>query len=318
MMGIQPLDAQPATVNTTWTAFNSAGHTVRAGTQVGIRNLVGDLIPFYVQSDVVIPPGQTATAVGGVTLIAVNPGAATTNLGTIGGAVELIDVLDWVSTVVQVAPTSGGSDAETDLQYLGRLREKLQLLSPRPITPADFAALAKSIPGVAYAIPIDGYDASGSGTYNNARTISVALLDANGNTVSTSVKAAVAAYLQSLREVYFLVYAIDPTLVSFDVNFTVKALSGFDLTATAANVEAAIINYLSPINWAGAVPITQTVRYLELAQIINAVPGVDYVQSLTFGAHSSGGTIMGTADILMIGPAPLPTTNSAQVTGTAT
>jgi hypothetical protein len=163
-----------------------------------------------------------------------------------------------------------------------------------------------------------------TGTFGNAREISVAAVDALGNPVSSAVKGNIDALLQSRREVNFIVNVIDPTYTQIDVTYTVKALTGYDATDVQTRVNQALSNYLSPVNWGGdffgtGVVTEQTwvnqttVRYLELAQVINEVPGVDYIVSLTFGIH--GGTL-GTSDLVLLGPIAMP--NPGTMTGTVT
>lgn len=157
LVGVEPVAAAKATAKTTWTAINNAGYTVRAGTLVGIRTAGDDLIPFEVLQDVVIPPGQLATAAGAVTIIAVEAGLASSSLGAIAGPVELIDPLDWVLTVVQTTVSSGGVDAEGETPYLNRLATKLQTLADRPILAVDFAIIARDVAGVFRAVAVDNY-----------------------------------------------------------------------------------------------------------------------------------------------------------------
>lgn len=155
LIGLTPIDATVATVPSTWVLSDNLGHTIPAGTQVGIRNSAGELIPFTVLSNVTVAPGSTTTASGAVTLAAVTAGASGTGLG---GPVELIDPLIWVTSIVTTVASSGGQDAETDDDYLDRLRTYLTLLTPTPVLPDDFALLARQIPGVWRASAIDGYN----------------------------------------------------------------------------------------------------------------------------------------------------------------
>jgi hypothetical protein len=155
---IPPIDAAPAAADSTWTMRDNAGYTIETGTQVGIRAAGDELIPFEVVNTVVIPPGSTVTSAGGVQLIAVTPGSDGSGIGTVGGPVELIDPLDFVTTITLVNPTSGGVDAESDEAYLTRLAQELTLLTPRPILPIDFSILARSISGVHRAVALDGYN----------------------------------------------------------------------------------------------------------------------------------------------------------------
>jgi uncharacterized phage protein gp47/JayE len=304
IIGLDPIDATSASVNSTWTARDALGHTITGGTRVGIRNSAGELVPFEVLADAVIPAGLTATDWGAVPLVAVDAGESGSGLGGVGSAAELIDVLDWVSSVTLTEATSGGVDAELDDAYLDRLQEYLTLLAPRPILPADFALMARQIAGVSRAVAIDGYD-PGTSTFDNARTVAIAALDANGTPVSSLVKQQIKTYLESLREVNFVVNAIDAVVTAIDVVYDVTALAGYDTTDLLSRIDAALADYLSPATWgsSGSDPNSWTnttvVRYLEIAQVINSVDGVDYINSLTIGTTGS----MASADYNMTGVA---------------
>ena len=60
LVGIPPIDSTLATANSTWTVVDNLGYVIPLGTQVGIRNAGGDLVPFTTIADVTIPPGSTA------------------------------------------------------------------------------------------------------------------------------------------------------------------------------------------------------------------------------------------------------------------
>jgi hypothetical protein len=316
IIGLQPIDATPSTTTTNWTLQDSAGYTIPAGTQVAIAASGNVLIPFITLADVVVPSGSTTAS--GITIQSVNFGAATAGLGSVGGSVVLLDPLSFVTAITQVAVTTGGVDAEADSDYLNRLSAYLQLLTPRPILPNDFATLARTnVPGVFRAVGIDGYDAT-SNTYNNARTVSVAAIDQNGNPVSSTVKNQILTLLNTTREVNFVVYVIDPTINLIDVTYTAKGLVGFDPTALLGSINAAIAAYLNPATWGTTTDATvwlqQTVvRYNKMIQTIENVPGVDYLVSMTMGIH--GGS-MGSVDITLTGVAPLANDNT--LTGTIT
>lgn len=324
LVGLPPIDAAPATVQTTWTVQDNAGYTIAAGTQVGFRSLGDDLVPFYVQSDVVIPPGAVATAAGAVTLVAVIPGADASALGAPGAALELIDPLSYVVSVLMVAATTGGQDAEADDDYLDRLNTNLQLMAPRLILPRDAEVFSRNIAGVWRAMAVDGWDAV-LATGGHDRTISVALMDAAGNNVSAGVKAAVDADLQARREVNFLIYEIDQTRALINVTYDVKVLPGYLPADVVAAVNSALQNFLNPLFW-GSPPAgdardwvnTPTVRYLEIAQIINAVQGVDYITTTAGNFNlqiAIQGNALGRVDLALPGVAPTAIANV--LTGTA-
>lgn len=286
--GITQLAAGQATATSTWTMIDAAGHTIPAGTVVGIRNLDQELVGFTVASDVTVAPGATTTAAGGVVLIAIEAG---TSANALSGTVELVDALDFVNTITLTAATAGGTEAESDDSYLARLTDELTLLTPNPVLPGDFSILARRIPGVARALTIDGYNPADD-TSNNERMVTVYAIDAAGLAVASGVRADIDTYLQSLREATFVVNTDDPDYTTIDVTTTVLALPNFDTATLQGWIEDALANYLSPGQWGlaqGAARDTTQwsnvtkAYYLEIAEAINRVNGVDRIESLLIG-----------------------------------
>lgn len=299
LVGIAPEEATAATGLTTWTMIDNAGYTIPAGTNIALDN-AGELISFQTVSDVVISPGSTSAA--GVDIIAVEGG---TDGNDLSGTAQLLDPLDYVATITTDAATSGGTDDEEDDVYLDRLADEFRILAPRPILPDDFAVLAKRIAGVERATAINGYNPADS-TYNNERMVTVAVVDEDGAAVSAPTKAAVDTFLQDQREANFVVNVIDPTFTVVNVSFTAVAWPDWTPADVEAAAEAAVSNYLDPANW-GQPPTseerawvnTTKARYLEIAQAINAVEGLNYITALTVNG--------GTSDVTLSGVAPLPT-----------
>jgi|SRR5215472_3009463 len=308
LVGVQPITATSAQANTTWTLIDSVGHTISAGTNVGIQDIVGNIYPFQVLADVVVPNGQNATAAGGVIIKAIQPGADSSGLGGNGVAVQLIDVIDWVSTVMMTGPTAGGQDDEADTDYLDRLALHMQRLSMRPILPNDFAVMALDAdPTVQRAVAIDGYNPSNS-TYNNLRTVAIAAVDSAGNDVPAGTKTKIQSYLSANREVNFIVNTMAPNFTTVNVTTTIHVATGFDTPTTNTNVTNAINSYLSPANWGQNPAVleatvveswidTQKVYFNEMITLISNVQGVDRVTALTL----NGGTV----DLTLTTPASL-------------
>lgn len=475
LFDIPPISAVSAIVNSTWTSADLVGHTITAGTHVGIRDADGNLIGFSVLSDVIIPGGTSVTADGAVVLIADTPGASPNGIGADAGPIELIDSLSWaVNPVIQSGVVANGVDAELDDDYLDRLSQELQSLSPRPILPIDFSILARKIAGVQRAVTIDGYnpfhnyltaneasaetDASGwaskanttvastaaqaadgiksvqmtaasaadmsihnttsyacvagetmsaiaffrsavtarsckvgiewrdvsdtilstvyggasndataawtecgvsiiapasaakarvvcyvtapanaevhyvdkislrqgfgadwvpGGTIEtgNAKMVATYSLDVTGAGVNDDTKAAVSAYLESLRELNFKVNAGDPSPVRVAISTTIISEEGYSPTDVSTRVSAAVQNFLSQATWGISSsdnpndPITFTntpsINYVKLATVIGRVGGVGVVTELLLGLH---GTTLEAADCDMsaIGVVPLP------------
>jgi len=320
ILGLPPYPAIQATGTTTWTATDASGYSVNAGMLIAVSPPAsGDSFAFEVVDAFSIPAGQTQAT--GLLIRALEAGA---DASGITGQVEMLDTLDFISTVTLDAPTSGGQDAEPIDAYLDRLSDLLTLLTPRPILPQDFAILLqRSMPAIARATAIDLYNPGPPVDANCPRCVTVAVADANGNPIPAQGKADADAFLQAEREVNFLTFIIDPTYTVFDVTCQVKVWPGYDPTEVAGRVQENLVAYLTPATW-GLPPYGDqsaqswlndtTVRYLELTEVVNRTDGVRYVVSLSFAIQ---GQTKGTADIVMTGAAPLPKPGTITATGVA-
>lgn len=316
LVGLIPIDAIPATMPTTWTMIDNLGHTIEEGTTIGGRDEGGNLVTFVVDAEVVVPAGQLATGAGAVLVRATSDGSASND---IDDPLELVDSANFVESVVATAPSANGVDAESNEEYLDRLAAELELLTPRPILPDDFAVMARRIGGVERAVAIDGYNPTGPLT-NQERTVSVAAVDEEGEAVAAGIKTAIDTLLEAEREVNFDVFVIDPTYSIMDVTFTVRAHPGQDIVTLEAEAEQIVADYFDPANWgqgnllessASRWSNITTVRHAELLTLLNNIPAVNYVESLTFAIQ---GNALGTADVVLPGPAPL--TRAGAINGT--
>jgi hypothetical protein len=324
LIGLPPLGATSAIVGSTWTMQDNVGYLIPAGTQVSIRDSVGVDHAFETTNDVVIPAGQTATVAGGITLSSIETGASLSGIGSNGYGASLIDTLSYVTSVVLTGATAGGQDAELSSDYNYRLALKLQRLSQRPVIPTDFSLAALDVAGVFRSVSIDGYNPSDS-SMNNQRMIAIAAVDQNGTPISATIKTNLGTYLQSLREVNFIVNVFDPTVTVIDVTYNVKCLVGYSSAVVQANATAALQSYLSPTNWGkdpsitDASAATQTwvetpiVYYNKILNVLDQAQGVDRVMSMSMAIHSSA---LGTVDINLPGHACL--TNVGTINATAT
>jgi hypothetical protein len=155
IINLAPIEAAAAIGETTWVMRDTAGYTIPAGTVVSLPTTGDTSIAFATTEEVIVPPGSASTGPGAVMIQAVNPGVESDGLT---GTPQLLDILDFVSSVSLVGETEGGQDAETEDEYLDRLAQEMQLLTPRPIVARDFALLAMRVPGVGRAIAIDAAD----------------------------------------------------------------------------------------------------------------------------------------------------------------
>jgi hypothetical protein len=314
IVNVPQFEALSATATSTWTMVDDAGYTIPAGTLVQILAAGDEPIAFEVMADVTVAPGDTATAAGEVALSALIPGEAANDLDA---EPTLIDALAFVDSITLVAPTDNGQDAEEVDAYLNRLAAEMTLLTPRPILPPDVEVLARRIPEVARALALDGYNPADE-TTDNERMLAVAVVNEDGEPVSTDGKTAVDDLLEGMREINFVFNVIDPTYTTIDVQAEVTALAGYELASVEAAIVQAVSDYLLPSAWGlGPEPgstswrFQDTVRLASLTALIARVQGVDYVSDVQLAIDPDP---LGTADLTLDGPAPL--TRPGDVTAT--
>lgn len=295
---IAPKLSTYASFEATVSATDTEGHAIAAGTVLGVRKPDGSYAGFQVAEDYMILPGSSS--VSGVVAFAVEAGSESNALATTNIVPQ--DSLPWVDTIVGVAPTSGGADGETPDEYMDRLVDEIRLMAPRPITPDDFATLVQRVNGIGRAYPLNLYNAD-TDTPNQEKCMTVVVTDDDGELVSTGAKTEALDLLKREREVNFLVFVRDPQYQVMDVEYEITAYEGHDLGLLETAINEAISEYLSPLYWGelrsgterlNLFRVENIVRYLELTTVVNNVPGVDFVNSLTF--DKTGGT-PGTIDV---------------------
>lgn len=296
--GVPPIDSTAATGTATFTLADAAGHTIPADTQLVATGPGGTTIAFSTLAEAVIAPGDTTADVA---VIATQTGLDGSGLS---GTLQLVDFLDFVDSVALSGQTTGGQDGEDDDAYLARLAEELTLSTPRVVRAADAAIFAKRTPGIDRALALDGYNPA-DGTSGNRKMVAVFPVNADGLNVSGTIKTALQADLTAQREPGFIFNVLDPTRTAVDAAFTATAWPGYNVADVQAAAIAALTGYLSPKDWGVSSAevrdwvVETKVRYLEVAQILQQVEGLRYVDSLTLNGSA--------ADVTLPGAAPMPT-----------
>jgi hypothetical protein len=314
LLGLPPIAATPATVNSTWTlGENPDGQTIGSDTLVYIESADGGLIPFEVVADVVVAPGVLTTGPGEVQLRSQDGGAATSNLGGTGYVAELGDPLDWVDTVTLTGSTVDGADEEDDFDYLDRLRRRLTLMAPRPVVASDFEVMAVDIAAqhgaVIRATALDGYNPADS-TTDNEKMISIATaMSDTGDDIPSVVEDAIDAELQTTREVNFVINMISPTRTPVDVTFVGVTTPGWDPSDVEPRAIQAVQDFLQPFNfgistnergnWINRLYVLRQ----DVSAVLNAVIGFERWTSLTIGLN--GGAQTNAEEFAITGAAPL-------------
>ena len=178
LVNIFPIAGAASQATTTWTMVSSAGFTVPAGTLVAYQTLGNVQVQFTTVNAFTVPPGSSMAT--GVIIQATTTGAVNNSIADTVPVV-LVNQLAFVSSVVATSTTSGGANPESLATYLNRLSAELQLLSPRPILPQDFAALATNVAGVYRAMAINLLAAGRTITGTITLATTTALVDTAGS-----------------------------------------------------------------------------------------------------------------------------------------
>ena len=292
------LPSQPAAAAsgvTRWTSADSLGHSIPEGTELAVR-AGEEWLGFATTADAAIPNGDTEVA--GVPVQATGTGARYNGLI---GAAELASAIAGIDAVELTAPTSGGTDEETDADYLAALVALLRLVAPRPILAADFAALALRVAGVERACALDNTDPATAPAVE-PRSVTVGVADADGEALDAGVMAAVLADLEAKREANFQVFVVDPDYETIDAAVTVIKWDGYADADVQASVAAELEAWLSPATWGQAVAgdlasrewtNEQTVRLYEAAAVAARAAGVRHVTTITLEGAATNHTLAG-------------------------
>jgi hypothetical protein len=308
---LPPDDERAAIGTVTITTIDANGpYVIPEGLEVSGRGALGEPVGFRTLQAAVVPNASTTAT--GIPVEALEPGAAG---NSVSGPGEFVEYRDYLATVEFDAPTLNGRDAEGDEPYLDRLATEMQLSSPTPILPNEFAVMARRL-GAHRATAIDGLNPA-TGTVNNERMVALAMIDETGEPEASA--AAIGAQLDAMREVSFAVPTFAPAYTTIKVAYTAVAYPGWDPAVVEAAADAQVASYLSPWSWGQREDTGEerewlnepVVRYLEVAEQLQRVEGLRYITALQIAKQADA---LGVADVVMTGFAPLP--RPGTITGT--
>jgi hypothetical protein len=305
VFGFLPSDPAEASGATTWTAIDTNGpYEVPAGTQLTLLADDGSRVGFVTTEGFTIPNGQTT--VSGVRISALETGDFTNGLTQ---GLRLEDEWDFIATVITDGPTSGGSDGETDAEYLNRFIRRQRRLGEQLITADDFSAFARdyfSDGGRAITIPL--YDST-TNTPDVAGTFTVFPIDGSGLARSASQKTSLLAAIQEKLLTGVTAGVLDPQYTSITVSFTATSYPAYQPSQVQAAAVAAIQSFLDPARW-GLAPYgddvlwlnEQIVRYNDLVGVLETVEGLRWVTSLTLNGGVSNVALGSPVGLPTVGP----------------
>lgn len=290
LFGVPFLAGAPAEAESTWTLVDDgAAHTIPAGTTIQCGGV------FFATVDDVSVTAHTTT-VASVLVRAKDDGTA--GNGQTGTA-ALVNSLAWVNTVTLTTTSSGGADEEDDTGFQDRLRGEFQSAGP-PVTDANFAVKALDTPDVGVG--------RATAVTTDVRTVTVAVTDVNGLALTSDDKAAISAYLESKREVNFVVVAQDADYNHLSIAYSFALAAGFVAATVEDSIASVLRAYFDPATW-GTLPSSNpaasanawsntTKAFISVVTaLIQNTQGVDHVGAITVNGSSSDYSLTGTAPL---------------------
>lgn len=303
--GIRPDEAYPASSSTTWTAGDTIGHTILAGTILAID----DGPDLEVLQDATIGPGDTT--VTGVIVQAIEPGAVWNGAS---GDLSLDDPPPWLTSVELDAALDGGADAESDEDYRQKLARTRYAHTDALVTPEHIETAAMNIPGIARCLVVKGYNLLT--TTPDVPLHSTAYpIQADGSDAAPTATTLLAAEFEARSPGGVKIHIGTPTRTDVDVDVTIAAFADVDPTYLEDTVNAVLAELLSGATWGDPREeqgrrwraTWRTVHRYQVSAAIAAIKGVEYVDDLVLNSTPD-------TDVTLSGIAPLPRLDAVTVT----
>lgn len=305
IIGIPPVQAAPATVETTWTLTDEDGHEIPAGTLVSLLGPNGQPVMFETVGVTIVAPGSTKAT---ILLQAVEPGAGSNDLSEEPTLVSSLSFVQVPSGIELEGATANGVDEEEEDAYLDRLVETLRLLSISLILPEDFEVDARAVAGIDRCKCIRGYDAE-TEEADVPLCVTVFPIDAEGAAASALLKEELEERQRAKLLSGVNYFVADPDFTEFDVVTQIVVAPGFDEVTVISSVEARLAEYLDPAKWGLPTSgessgwVNRTTLYVnELISEIDRVGGVERVISVKIAKHEGTPEAK---DLELAGVAPL-------------
>lgn len=219
------------------------------------------------------------------------PGGAG-NAITVGMPVDLLDAIPYVASAAVTTALTGGADAESDTSYVDRASTVLARVTSSLVLPTHFIAYCLEDTRVGRATVIDLYYPGGT-PGSNLGHLTVHTYG-HAAQLSAGVKTELTAAMQAICAAMITVHVADASLVTQAVTYTCHALPGYSTIAVKASIDAAITAWMSPDAW----PWGDDIRQTDIIALIAAVPGVDYVDSVTVPATT---TVLSASQLATVG-----------------
>ncbi len=286
--GIPRLPGTQAVAEVTM-AFDS---TVTLTVPTGTRFLLADYgVELTSTADVSVTSATSATI-----QVATTEATSTVN-GVSSATIDLLSSVPNALSVTLASTLAGGSEPEGSDEYVYRAGQRLARVTNSLVVPDHFAAYVLESGLASNAACIGAWDGTAIGTAGTDAGEVTVVCYGFGGQVSSGNRAALAEAMQAMTAAGVTVHCVEAALQSVAVTTTVAAEPGWDALVVKAAVEEALTTYLSPQTWT----FGETVRELSLSTLVENLPGVDFVDTLSVTGAVDGKVTLDANEVATVG-----------------
>jgi uncharacterized phage protein gp47/JayE len=268
LYGVTRDEGSPATGTVRLTLTGSPTTTIDEGTLFRLED-----------ADSMLVATETVTVTGSTVDVAV----ATTDTGgylnaiTAGTACDPVVAVPHLANCVLYTDLNGGADAEDDLAFLSRAATRFARVTSSLVVPEHFTAYALEQPYVKRAVAVDQFEHGGGGAPGDDDGFLTVYVYGNGAAISADEKSELEAAMQAQCASILTMTVEHATPVSVNVTAAVTKATGYDTAELTTAIEDALASVWS---WQTS-GFGADVEPLDVQAVIESVPGVDSVTSLT-------------------------------------
>lgn len=231
----------------------------------------GSGIVLAVSADTVVTSATSAT----VPVVTVSPTDAANGIA-VGTALQVTDLIPYVTSAVITTSITGGAAAESDAAYLQRASSIFARVTSSLVLPVHFTAYCLQDPRVGRAVTLDNYKPGDTLGTPDPGHATVFLYGSNGF-LDSSVLTQLQTAMQAQAAAMLTIHTAPITILTQPLTVNVHILPGYSYPVVQAAITAALQAWMSPMSWTFGHPV----RITEIIPVVAAVAGVDYVQSVT-------------------------------------
>jgi hypothetical protein len=261
---------------------------VPAGTRMFYSDNTGTLLVFQTNEDVTLNDGLVDGKATGAVAITGTNAAETYNGLSIGTSLTLLSPTAFIASIVLTQAVSDGATAETDSDYFNRGMLRLNRLTEALVRPEQFNNyVLEQFGDVKRAFAVDNMaitvvDDEIVEVPDSAGHVAIYVLAADGALVSEAMADDIHDSVQDLAQVNLEIHVTDAVRPEVDVVAEVAVSLGYSSLAVQAACEAAITEFFNP----NTSEFRTRIRLFQLATLLDNVPGVEYVSSISLTGNS--------------------------------